>query len=98
MKYMAIIDDAMLANFRLDDDGLTLVVTDQGGANRAMRLKPLQRPVIAMTNGESAYLTQGHIDAMIAFERSQIVYELDGITNKMIGFRGGKNCNGIQES
>lgn len=41
MKYIAIFDDSMLSNFRLDDeDRLTLVLTDKNNCTRAVRLKP----------------------------------------------------------
>ena len=69
MKFLAIIDEAFLANFRTDDGGLTLVVYDKYDASRAIPLKPLQRPVLTITNGESVYLTQAHIDALIEYER-----------------------------
>lgn len=46
MKYIAIFDDSMLSNFRLDDGGLTLVMTDKKGFNRAVSLKPVIRPTL----------------------------------------------------
>lgn len=71
MKYIAIFDDSMLSNFRLDDGGLTLVMTDKNGFNRAVSLKPVIRPTLTLDDGVSLYLTQGHIDAMIEYEKKE---------------------------
>lgn len=42
MKYIAIIDEEMLSNFRIDDP-LVMVVTDKMGLTRGIPLKPLQK-------------------------------------------------------
>ena len=72
MKYIAVFDDNFLSNFRLDDNGLTLVMGDKRGYDRAVRLKPLIRNIITMEHGESVYLTQDHIDCLLQFEREQM--------------------------
>lgn len=76
MKYLAVFDDGFLSNFRLDDCGLTLVLTDKCGATRAVALKPVQRPVLTVESGESIYLTQAHIDALIEYERQVTTAEV----------------------
>lgn len=69
MKYLAIVDDDFLENFRLDDNGLTLVVQDRVGAERGVRLKPLKANVFVKANdGQSVYLTRGHVEAMMDYE------------------------------
>ena len=69
MKYLAIVDDDFLENFRLDDNGLTLVVQDRVGAERGVRLKPLKaNAFVKATDGQSVYLTRGHVDAMLDYE------------------------------
>lgn len=69
MKYIAVFDDSFLSNFRFDDeDKLTLVLTDKNNGTRSVRLKPVIRPTITTEEGESLYLTQGHIDAMLKYE------------------------------
>ena len=75
MKYMAIFDDSMLSIFRLDDEGLTLVLTDKAGSTRAVRLKPLQHPTITTEGGASLYLTQGHIDCLREYEKIKMLEE-----------------------
>lgn len=42
MKYIAIIDEQMLSNFRIDDP-LIMVVTDKSGFTRGIQLKPLKK-------------------------------------------------------
>lgn len=44
MKYIAIIDDEMLSNFRIDDP-LIMVVTDKLGFTRGIQLKPLKKDI-----------------------------------------------------
>ena len=62
MKYIAVFDDDFLTNFRLDDNGLTLVMNDKGGATRAVKLKPLISEILVFDNGKSVYLNRDHID------------------------------------
>lgn len=76
MKYLAIIDEAFLSNFRLDDGGLTLVVKDKNNSKRAMPLKPIGKPVITLPTGDSVYITQGHIDAMLEYEKQEQIKEV----------------------
>ena len=86
MKYLAIVDDDLLKYFRVDDNGLTLVAQDMGGGNRGIPLKPLIRPVLTNTEGESIYLTQAHIDALIEYERQVTTAEvLREINNRIKG-------------
>lgn len=77
MKYMAVIDDSILSNFRVDMSRigvkpLVLVVKDERGYERGIELKPIGREMIVTPDGESMYLTQKHIDAMIEMERKEM--------------------------
>ena len=73
MKHVVIIDDEMLSNFRIDDYGKTLVVKDKAGFERAFSLLPLAKPLVVKEDGEKAYLTQGHIDCLIDYERNKAI-------------------------
>ena len=76
MKFIISVDDNFISNFRRDDeDRLTLVVTDKNGLTRAVRLKPLQKPVLTFPNGESIYLNQEHIDALLEYEKRVSIAE-----------------------
>lgn len=47
-------------------------------------LKPVERPIFISTNGESIYLTQGHVDAMIEYDKKQAEKEIvDSIIKNM---------------
>ena len=77
MKYMAVIDDNFLSNFRVDMSRigikpLVLVVKDERGYERGIELKPIGKEMIVTPDGESMYITQKHIDAMIEMERKQM--------------------------
>lgn len=75
MKHIAVFEDDLLMNFRLDDDGRTLVMTDKLGATRAVPLMPISRPIITNTDGYSLYMTEGHIKVMQDYEQEQITQE-----------------------
>lgn len=77
MKYIAIIDDEFLSNFRVDVGypphlDICLVVNDKDMCTRGIRLKPLQREMLVTTEGNSAYLRQEHIDCFIKMERKEM--------------------------
>lgn len=78
MKYIAIVDDEFLSNFRVDvrSNGqfsdIVLVVTDKAGHIRGIELKPLQRVMVVTDEGNSAYLRQEHIDCLIEMERKEM--------------------------
>ena len=82
MKYIAIFDDSMLSNFRLDDGGLTLVMQDKRGYTRAVALKPIIRPVLTVTEDcggsttNSVYLTEGHINALKKYDEIKTMKEI----------------------
>lgn len=83
MKYIAIFDDSMLSNFRLDDeDRLTLVLTDKDNFTRTVRLKPIIRPVLTVTEDcggiatNSVYLTEGHINALKKYDEIKTMKEV----------------------
>ena len=69
MKYIAVVDDAFLKNFRLDDGGLTLVMLDKSMLTRAVKLFPICHSTFTAVDGQSIYLTQGHINALLEYER-----------------------------
>lgn len=77
MKYLAIFDDDMLSNFRLDDGGLTLVLKDKTECTRAVELKPIEvdRPTL-IYKGQVVYLTDEHIQAMAELEKEQMKKEV----------------------
>ncbi len=71
MKHVIVIDDEMLSYFRVEDCERTLVVKDKVGFERAFNLIPLTKPLVVKEDGEKAYLTQGHIDCLINYERNK---------------------------
>lgn len=78
MKYIAIFDDENLSNFRVDTKSngtysyKVLIVEDKMGFPRGIALKPLQEPMIVSEEGNSAYLSQEHIDCLIEMEKKQM--------------------------
>ena len=76
MKYLAIIDDSMLSNFRRDDDGLTMVVTDEAGASRGIILHPVfEAKPIVIFDGKAVYLNQDCTQLLYDFERQKLLEE-----------------------
>ena len=91
MKYMAVIDDNFLSNFRVDmsrigSKPLVLVVKDERGFERGLELKPIGKEMIVTPDGESMYITQKHIDAMIEMERKEM-YQ-DAVRSIMDNIKG----------
>lgn len=82
MKYLAVFDDNILSNFRLDDNGLTLVMQDKRGYNRTVELKPIQRYALVMPDGTSIYLTDDHIQALIKYEENKMLDDMLKDINK----------------
>ena len=79
MKYLAIVDDEFLSNFRVDIKSnaqscsdIVLVVTDKVDSTRGIELKPLQRAMVVTEEGNSAYLNQEHIDCLLEMEKKQM--------------------------
>lgn len=66
MKYIAIIDDEELKNFRVDVDvnNIVMCVKDKYDCTRGFKLMPLQREILTTVDGKSVYLQPYHIDAM----------------------------------
>lgn len=76
MKYLAIVDDEFLSNFRVDvnpqDYNMILVVEDKAGSTRGIQLKPLPTEALVTKDGKSVYLSQKHIDCLIEMERKEM--------------------------
>lgn len=71
MKHILMIDDEMLTNFRVEDSGTTLITYDKRGFERGFKLFPLAKPVVVNTEGMALYLTQGHIDTLLDYEKAK---------------------------
>lgn len=77
MKYIAIVDDEFLTNFRVDvgyppHSDMILVVNDERGFARGIQLKPIAREMVVARDGNSLYLNQDHIDCLLEMERKQM--------------------------
>ena len=77
MNYLIIINESQYNDFqKVDGNPLEIKVTDKDGSYRLLDLRPIQREMVVMPNGASAYITQGHIDAMMEYEREQHIKEI----------------------
>lgn len=89
MKYLAIVDDDFLSNFRVDvnpqDFDMILVVKDEAGSTQVIRLKPLPTEALVTKDGKSVYLSQKHIDCLIEMERKEMIQE--AVNNMMNSYR-----------
>ena len=77
MKYIAIVDDNFLSNFRVDAgmDGKVLVCHDKRGLERGVVLKPLNMSVFTSQDGISMYLTQEQLDELGAYFQEKALKE-----------------------
>lgn len=81
MKYIAIVDDEFLSNFRIDvgyppHSDMIMVVSDKNMYSRGIRLKPLPTEMLVTKDGKSVYLQQKHIDCLIKMERREVLNEV----------------------
>ena len=81
MKYVAIIDDSLLSNFRVDKSvigikPLVMVVNDEKGCGRGIELNPLVKEMIVTTDGISAYLSHEHIDCLLEMEKRKALNDM----------------------
>lgn len=77
MKYLAVIDGDFLNNFRIEYGGATnpivMVAKDKDGFQRGIVLKPIQKEIFVSTEGDSIYLCEEHINALLEMERKEMV-------------------------
>lgn len=63
MKFIAVIDYDLV-----DKEFNTVCIKDKEGNLHDIDAKPLITHMIVLDDGQSVYLTQGHIDAMLNYE------------------------------
>ena len=76
MKFAVVFDDASIngqtsATLECGEGNLKITITDKSGNKAVYYPKPLLRPAVLMEDGQFAYLTQGHIDALLRYEEEQ---------------------------
>ena len=77
MRYLLILEEHQFNDFKkVDGYPLEIKATDKNGVDHSFVVRPIQREMVVMPNGASAYITQGHIDAMICYEREQHIKEI----------------------
>ncbi len=81
MKYIAIIDDELLANFRIDVgypplSNIIMIVNDKNMYSRGICLKPLARELFVTTNGDSVYLNEEHIEVLKEVEKRKTIEKI----------------------
>ncbi len=74
MKYLAIINDEFLSNFRVDveDLDMVLVVEDETRSARGIYLKPIVKEMLVTKEGLSAYLPEETVNHMLEWEKEQL--------------------------
>ena len=89
MKYIAIVDDELLANFRVDveDLDMVLVVEDKTRSTRGIYLKPIVREMLVTKDGNSVYLQQKHIECLMEMERKEMFEEAIQNMMKSLGLK-----------
>lgn len=91
MKWIAILDNEFLSNFRVDvgeiphSSNIVLVVKDERGFERGVRIQPIGRAMVVSSDGNSAYLNQSHIDCLLEMEKKQMFDE--AVRDMMNSFR-----------
>lgn len=73
MKYLAIIDEDLLSDFRIDignppRSNIVMVAKDESGFERGIQLKPIATEMFVTTEGKSCYLSQELVSALMEIE------------------------------
>ena len=79
MRWIAVLDENFISNFRVDMDGInlpTMVVRDKAGFDRGISLKPLTKEMFITKDGKSFYLSQDHIDCLTKMERDKTINKI----------------------
>lgn len=77
MRYLLILEEYQYNDFqKVDGNPLEIYARDATGIKRIFDLRPIQREMVVTPNGASVYITQGHIDAMMEYEREQHIKEI----------------------
>lgn len=77
MRYLLILEECQYNDFeKVNGNPREIYAIDANGSKRVFGVKPIQREMVVMPNGASAYITQGHIDAMMKYEREQQIKEI----------------------
>lgn len=85
MRYLLILEEYQYNDFqKVDGNPLEIYARDKTGIKRIFEVKPIQREMLVVPTGDSIYLTQGHIDAMLEFERVQHIKEICNRMNPKI--------------
>lgn len=84
MRYLLILDDQYVKKYEDGTPYVTVVLEDY--LTIKLIVTPLQREMLVVPNGASAYLTRGHIDAMMEYECKQHIKEIvDGLNHNLDG-------------
>lgn len=96
MKYIAIVDDNVLSNFRVDKNVTTndmvLVVNDEKGFSRGLPIKPLYTETLVTKDGDSVYLRQEHIKCLIEMEGKEMMQRAIKDMCDNLGFEEDAKC------
>ena len=77
MRYLLILEESQYNDFqKVDGNPLEIKIADKDGVDHLFDVRPIQREMVVMPNGASVYITQGHIDVMIEYEREQHIKEI----------------------
>lgn len=78
MKYLAIIDEDLLSDFRVDvgyppHSNMVMVAKDERGFERGIVIKPIATEMFVTTEGKSAYLSQELVSALMEVESKRTI-------------------------
>jgi len=71
MKYIAVIDGDKMDGYSGFSEEKPRIYVHRGQRSNEIACFPIQRPLVIFENGVAAILTQGHIDALLTYEREQ---------------------------
>lgn len=87
MRYLLVLEEHQFNDFqKVDGYPLEIKATDKNGVDHLFVVRPIQREMVVMPNGSSTYITKGHMDALMEYEREQHIKEIcDRMTHNLDG-------------
>lgn len=77
MRYLLILEEYQYNDCeKVDGNPLEIYLRDKTGIKRLFDVKPIQQPMLILDNGACVYITNDHIDTLIAYEREQTIKDI----------------------
>jgi len=84
MKYIAVIDGNEMDGYSGFSEEKPRIYVHRGQKMNEIACFPIQKPLVVFENGAACFVNQGHIDALLTYEREQTFKQIcESIKNNL---------------